>query len=46
MGLQFGFEEVLLETVDGSDGGALQDMVGCTGGEQVDLREGDGSSGR
>lgn len=44
--LQSGFEAASLGMVDGGGEGGLGDMMGCRGGVLVDLRLGDGSSGR
>lgn len=45
MDLRFVFEAASLGMVDGSDEVGLKDTVGCRGGELVDLRVRDGSSG-
>jgi len=44
--LRFEFEVVALRMVDGNGEVGFRDMVGCRAGELIDLRVGDGSSGR
>ena len=44
--LRFGFEAVAPWMVDGSGEGVVRGMAECRAGGLVDLRVGDGSSGR